>query len=289
VSAESQRVAAGPGIAADSSARALTSQLGQVWDSLASLGAALSDSDWDAPTPCPGWRVSAQYAHVIGTESMLLNRPNPEIDPGRPEHVHNDIGGFNEVWVAALASETRESVLARLAEVTSARKKALAAMGEQDFSAPSWTPVGQADYRRFMQVRTFDCWVHEQDIRDAVGRPGHEDGPVAEQSVDEIVRALGYIVGKKAGAEPGSSLRITLTGPVRREVNAAVVDGRARVVEGLEGKPTASLAMSSTAFTRLACGRIAPATVMDGALGGVEMSGDAAFAQRIVDHLAFTI
>ena len=260
-----------------------------MWDSLASLGAGLNDAEWGRLTPCPGWRVSAQYAHVIGTESMLLGRSNPEIDPGRPEHVHNDIGGFNEVWVAALASESRDAVLARLAEVTSARREALAAMSEEDFSAPSWTPVGNADYRRFMQVRTFDCWVHEQDIRDAVDRPGHEDGPVAEQSVDEIVRAIGYIVGKKAGAEPGSSLLISLTGPVHRDVKVAVIEGRARSVEGLEGPPTASLTMSSTAFTRLACGRITPATVRDGAVGGVQTSGDTAFANRVVDHLAFTI
>ena len=107
-------------------------------------------------------------------------------------------------------------------------------MGEDDFSAPSWTPIGQADYRRFMQIRVFDCWVHEQDVRDAVGRPGHEDGPVAEQAVDEIVRALGYIVGKKAGAPEGSSVTIELTGPVARSIHVAV-DGRAAVVDRLPG------------------------------------------------------
>ena len=203
-----------PGIAADSSASALKGQLDEVWRSLATLGAGLGDADWDAPTSCPGWPVSAQYAHVIGTESTLLGRPNPEVVPGRPDHVRNDIGGFNEAWIVSMASEPRESVLARFVEVTSARREALAAMGEAEFAADSWTPIGPADYRRFMQIRVFDCWVHEQDVRYAVDRPGHDAGPVAEQSVDEIVRALGYIVGKKAGAEPGSSVRISLTGPV---------------------------------------------------------------------------
>lgn len=84
-------------------------------------------------------------------------------------------------------------------------------------------------------------------------------------------------------------MRISLTGPVRRDINVAVIDGRAGAVEGLEVTPTASLALSSTAFTRLACGRVAPAAVRDGALGGVEASGDTAFAERVVDHLAFTI
>jgi uncharacterized protein (TIGR03083 family) len=278
-----------PGLVADSSASALKAQLDEVWTSLGTLGAGLSDADWRAPTSCPGWSVAAQYAHVVGTESMILGRPNPEVDPGRPDHVRNDIGGFNEAWVVSLASEPRESVLARLAEVTSARRAAMAEMTEDDFVAPSWTPVGQADYRRFMQIRVFDCWVHEQDVRDAVDRPGHDDGPVAEQSVDEIVRALGYIVGKKAAAPPGSSVRISLTGPVKRDIEVAVVDGRARAVAGINGSPTTTLTMSSTAFTRLASGRVAAASVMTGAFGGVTLAGDTTFGERIVAALPFTI
>jgi uncharacterized protein (TIGR03083 family) len=278
-----------PGIAADSSAPALTSQLDEVWTSLAALGAGLDDAEWNAPTSCPGWPVSAQYAHVVGTESILLGRPNPEVLPERPDHVRNDIGGFNEAWVVSLASESRESVLARFAEVTAARREALAAMGEDDFAADSWTPIGPSTYRRFMQIRVFDCWVHEQDIRSAVGRPGHQDGQVAEQAVDEVVRALGYIVGKKAAAGPGSSALISLTGPVKRDIDVAVVDGRAQVVAGIDGSPTATLALSSTAFTRLACGRVAAPSVLGGAYGGVTLGGDATFAERIVSSLPFTI
>ena len=34
------------------------------------------------------------------------------------------------------------------------------------------TPVGPGTYGLFMEIRVFDCWVHEQDVRRAVGRPG---------------------------------------------------------------------------------------------------------------------
>lgn len=278
-----------PWIAADSSSEAIKSQLAEVWDSLAALGDDLTDEDWNQPTGCPGWPVSAQYAHIIGTESMLLARPGPEVDPGRPEHVRNDIGGANERWVVALAAAPRKEVLDQFSEVTAARRQALAGMGEDDFSEPSWTPVGQADYRRFMQIRIFDCWVHEQDVRQATGRPGHEDGPVAEQSVDEVARAIGYIVGKRAGAPDGSSVRIQLTGPVRRTVDVGVIDGRARPVEAFDREPTAGLTLGSSAFMRLACGRIDPAAVLDGALGGVSFSGDGDLARQVAEHLAFTI
>jgi uncharacterized protein (TIGR03083 family) len=278
-----------PGIVAESSARALESQLDEVWSSLATLGAGLSDAEWDAPTACPGWPVSAQYAHVIGTESVLLGRPSPELPPVQLDHVRNDIGGFNEAWILSMAAEPRQSVLDRFVEVTSARRKALAAMGEDEFAADSWTPIGPADYRRFMQIRVFDCWVHEQDIRYSIGRPGHDDGPVADQSVDEVVRAIGYIIGKKAGAGPEASVSITLTGPVGRQIEVAMVAGRARVVAHIDGSPAATLSLSSTAFTRLACGRIDAPALRAGAFGGVLLGGDTAFGERIVDSLPFTI
>ena len=271
-------------MAPGNSAAALTAQLDDVWSSLGDLGASLTDKEWGRPTACPGWAVSAHYAHVIGTESTLLGRPKPEVDPGRPAHIRNDIGGFNEVWVAALAEVPRVEVMARFAEVTNARREALAAMGEDNFSEPSWTPVGQADYRRFMQIRVFDCWVHEQDVRTAVERPGHTAGPVADQAVDEIARALGFIVGKKAGAPEGSSVTFELTGPVSRKLHV-VVDGRARLVDRLDDPPTVTVTLGSGAFTRLACGRVDPAAV----LGEIQLSGDTELGQRIVTGLPYTI
>lgn len=278
-----------PGIAAASRAADLTSQLEEVWRELAELGARLDDSSWHAITPCPGWDVAAQYAHLVGTESMLLGRANPEVEPGKGDHVRNDIGGFNEVWVVALSGCAREEVLAHFQEVIAERTKALRAMSEEDFTEPSWTPVGKADYRRFMQIRVFDCWMHEQDIRDSVGQPGHETGPVAEQSIDEIVRALGFVVGKKAGLPADSTVRFRLTGPVHRNLDVAVVEGRATVVPSLDDAPTVSLSLSSGAFTRLAGGRVEPATVLGGALGGVGMEGDRELGEKVVSNFAFTI
>ena len=108
-------------LAADNSKGGLVAQLEEVWDSLAVLGADLDDAGWATDTRCPGWPVSAQYAHIIGTESMILGRPNPDVKaPAGAAHVRNDIGGFNEVWVTALAAQPREEVLEAFAEVVSA-------------------------------------------------------------------------------------------------------------------------------------------------------------------------
>jgi uncharacterized protein (TIGR03083 family) len=173
-------------------------------------------------------------------------------------------------------------LLEKFRHTTARRLEALRALTDAQWDEPSWTPVGKADYRRFMQIRVFDSWVHEQDMRTAVGQPGHGDGPAAEQAIDEIERALGYVIGKRAGAPDGSSVTIELTGPVTRNIHVAV-DGRAAVVATLPDVADVILRLSSDTFVALACGRVDPADV------AIAIEGDQELGQRIATNLAFTI
>lgn len=262
----------------------LTGELEETWASLLELCGGLDAGQWRQPTACPGWSVHDQVAHVMGTEAMLLERPSPEVDIGAPEHVRNDIARFNEAWAVAWRDRPDRELLDELRAVTDQRLAALRAMNDDAFDAPSWTPVGKATYGRFMQIRVFDCWVHEQDIRRAVDRPGHQDGPAAEEAVDEVVRSLGFVIGKKVGAPDGSRITIELTGPVRRAIHVAV-DGRAKVVDDLDRAADAIVRTDSMTFAALACGRIDAAAAGDSAV----VSGDAELGARLVANLAFTI
>jgi uncharacterized protein (TIGR03083 family) len=273
------------GTVASSTAPALADQLASVWTSLAQVGASLTDDDWARPTACPGWTVADQFAHVVGTESMLLGQDAP---PGATEglaHVRNDIGRVNEGWVQHYRTLGPAAVLRDLADVTARRLDQLRAMDEAAFDAPSWTPIGPGTYRRFMQIRVFDCWVHEQDVREAVGQPGHLQGPAAEQALDEVVRALGFIVGKRAAAPQGSRVRVEVHGPLERTVDV-LVDGRAQVVAP-DGPPTATISGAADVVLRVACGRRPPLDEL--AAGRLTVSGDEALARSVVEQLGYTI
>lgn len=263
----------------------LVELLGWEWSTLADFLGSLPEPTWSKPA-LPGWDVHDTVAHLVGTEHMLAGAAQPEVSPDveRAEHVRNPIARLNERWVAFLRPLSAAELLADFRAVTADRLAALRAMSVEEFDAPSWTPVGDATYGRFMQVRLFDSWMHEQDIRTAVGLAGNEDGPVAELAVDEVADALGYIVAKRAGAPDGSSVQITLTGPVRRQI-CVVVDGRARVVAALDGEPTAGIALSSSLFLRLVGGRQDP----EASLAEIELLGDAALARRLATRLAYTI
>ncbi|MDQ6838061.1 MAG: maleylpyruvate isomerase family mycothiol-dependent enzyme [Actinomycetota bacterium] len=273
----------------------LIDQLRVTWASVADLCSSLTAAEWRAPTDCPGWDVRAQVAHLVGTESMLAGRPTPAVDGPYGAHVHNDIAKFNEAAIESFAAVSDTGLLAAFSAITAERLAALSSLDEQGWEAMGPTPIGQAPYRRFMEIRVFDSWVHEQDIRFATGRPGHRSGPAAERCVDEAVGALGFLVGKRAQAPEGSHVRFSLAGsPVpsagpttQRDVDV-VVDGRARVVPAASaGTPTATVHTDAITFVRLGCGRITAGAAL--ADGTVTLSGDAELGERVVANLTFTM
>ena len=260
--------------------------LDEVWSSLRVLLADLADADWRAATALPGWDVQANVAHIIGTEKMLAGEPQPDVavDRETTPHVRNDIGAFNEAWVSALAGSEPAVVLALFDDTTAQRSAVLRAMPQEEWDAESFTPAGRDTYGRFMQIRVFDCWFHEQDIREAVGRPGHDHGPAVEVALDEVANALGFVVGKRAGAPAGARVHFRLTGPTERDVFVEVGE-RAAVVPKLDGDATVTITVPVVAFTRLCGGR---RTASDFA-GQVGIEGDQELGERVLANLAYTI
>ena len=263
------------------------SSLFGTWDSLDRLLTGLSEQQWQTPTPLPGWCVHDVVAHIIGTESVLqgLSAPDAEIDPSTLDHVRNDVGIANERWVRHLSSESGAELQERFRSITADRRKRLTDMSDDDWNAPTLTPVGPESYGRFMRVRLFDCWMHEQDIRDGVGWPPSDaelSGPAARLALDEIAATMGYVVGKLGKAPDGSRVAIELTGPLTRTIRVAV-DGRAQVVGDFGGlDPTSTIRLDGLLLTRLAGGRTDDTA-------GIELSGDKEVGARVVEHLNFVI
>ena len=48
------------------------------WDDIDRLVAPISEDQWRTPSALPGWTVHSLVAHMVGTESMLLGKPNPD-------------------------------------------------------------------------------------------------------------------------------------------------------------------------------------------------------------------
>jgi uncharacterized protein (TIGR03083 family) len=249
--------------------------LGATWSALDAVAAALTPEQWGAQSLCPDWKVHSVLAHATSIEQVLVGW-----DPGG-EAPFAGIGPIHR----QLADLAPDELLAQFRRVVDQRGAELAGMTDDDFATPGPTPVGPATYGRFMNIRVFDSWVHERDIRVPLGIPGDDGGPAAETALDEVHSSLGYIVGKKIGLEDGKSIAFELTGPVSRRMLVRV-DGRAAVVEEL-ANPDTTVTTDSLTFMLLACGRIDPAQPI--ADGRVKWIGDDDIGARAARNLRFTM
>lgn len=265
--------------------------LSDQWDALTELLTGLDEHRWRAPSPLPGWTAFDVLAHIVGTESLLLGEQPPAPDPKQPKvevqslpHVRNEIAVLNETWVRGLRPLSGEQLLQRFREVTRRRLDALAAMSDEQWTAPSSSPVGEVPYARFMRVRLFDCWMHELDIADALEVRVDEGGPRGEMAFAEFSVSLPRVLVKLGKAPEGSRIVFELTGPLARTLNIRV-NGRARYVDELDEPATVTIEMDSGLLVRLGGGRV----TADSELGRIRFRGDSDLGRRLVRKLAFTI
>jgi len=262
--------------------------LAETWEALAEVCRELSTTEWALPTECPGWDVKDQLSHLIGIERSLMGEAVPEWNGPLGPHVKNDFGAMNERWIAVRRPLPGAEVRAEFVEVTRTRLAQLATRSETEWAFVGFSPVGDVPYAVFMEVRAFDSWVHEQDTRRALDRPGGSGNHASALSLDRVQGAMPFVVGKQAGCVDGTVVRFDVSGPGddARAFTVAVEGGRAREV-GDDVAPTTTLSLSSLDFVRLGCGRATAAQVE--AAGGVALSGDAAAGRSVLGAMNFMV
>lgn len=263
-----------------------TEALAETWGGLAEACWELSSNEWALPTECPGWDVKDQLSHLIGIERSLMGESPPEWDGPLGDHVKNDVAAMNEAWVAVRRPLEGAVVRAEFVEVTGTRLEQLRERTEEEWAVVGWSPVGEVPYAAFMEVRAFDSWVHEQDARRALDRPGGSGDSASALSLGRVEGAMPFVVGKKAACTDGTAVRFDIAGPGgdARAFTVAVEGTRARTV-GDDVTPTVTLSLSSLDFLRLGCGRATAADV--DAEGGIAMEGDATVGRRVLDAMNF--
>ena len=260
--------------------------LGETWTGVAEACWDLSATEWELPTECPGWDVKDQLSHLIGIELAIMGEPAPEWSGTLGPHVKNDFAATNELFVAVRRATPGPSVLAEFVEVTTARLAQLDVLTAAEWAALGYSPMGEVPHAEFMRVRVFDSWVHEQDVRRALDRPGGGGNEASEISLDHTQRAMPFVVGKKAGCADGTAVRFEVAGEGRdeRSFTIAVAGGRARLA-GDEVAPTVTLSLSSIDFMRLGCGRTTSTALQEA--GAVSVHGDVPAGQAVLAAMNF--
>lgn len=258
-------------------------KLEECFRSLSDLGASLTEAEWKSPTDLPGWTVQDNLSHLVGIERMMEGLPGTAHRATARDYVRNPIGEANEHEVDARRALPGADVLEQWNEIAAARLATLRSAGDDYFDRETMTPTGPGTVADFLHIRVLDCWAHEQDMRRAVGKPGHLSGPVAEHTIDRLIRTVPIVVGKRAGTPEGGAVVIDITGGVQRHLVCEVHDGRAAIVGAPTHEPLCTITLDTEAFAALAMGRRTAAQV------DATVTGDAELAAKVLGQFNMMI
>jgi uncharacterized protein (TIGR03083 family) len=260
-------------------------KLEATWRSTSALGAELDEQDWKMPTDLPGWTVQDNLAHLIGIERILQGLPAAPAPSELGTHVKNPIGQSNEAAIEARRGRSGSEVLTEWNALADLRLLTLRSADEAHFAKETMTPTGPGTMADLLHIRVLDCWIHEQDMRRAVGRPGHMAGPAAEHTIDRLVRTIPIVVGKRAATPEGGAVVVDIVGDVNRHIVCEVTGGRAALVDSATHAPLATIRVDPEAFIVLATGRRSASDIAD----RIELTGDQSLGRRVVDNLNMMI
>lgn len=248
-------------------------------DGFVEVVATLRDDDWPRPTGCPGWSVHDVVAHVVGLEDVLTGGREPDVElPDGLPHVDNDISRYTERHVHARRGMSPSELVEELLTVVGRRRTQLA--GDLDVMAPSFLG-GEQPLGKSIGLRAFDIFSHEQDIRRAVGRPGHLDGPAAAAYLTRVLRGLANVLPDRVVADEAT---MTLDVVGDQEQTLWLDLGTGEVLDRVPEDPTVTMTFEFSDFVPLTGGRedaADPARL-------ATVRGNDALAARVLTSLGIT-
>ncbi|GGF45884.1 hypothetical protein GCM10011519_19690 [Marmoricola endophyticus] len=251
---------------------------------LVSFVRSLEESQGDLPTDLAGWSVRDVVAHTAHLEAVLAGAPEETVEvPEDLEHVRGTMGTYTEQGVIARRDRSLASLADEIEDATARRTSALRA-DPPDLSSPAPGGFGALGWtwQVLLGNRPLDVWVHEQDLRHAVGRSVNLDCAASRHVVATFTGSFGLVVAKRAKARPGQVVALEITDDPERVVVTVDENGRG-VAATVDTEPDVTLRMDTETYVLLSAGRRDPAAL------DVEVSGDdSGLAERILGAMALT-
>jgi uncharacterized protein (TIGR03083 family) len=189
----------------------------EILDALLDLLAGLSHEEWDAPTICPGWSVKDLAGHLLGDDVGMLSRRRDAYRRGNAAFAGwDDLVAFinrqNAEWVET-TRRLSPRLLCDMLRLTGAQVSAFfqsldpyALGGPVDWAGPDRAPVWLDLAREYTER-----WHHQQQIRDALSKPGLTEPRYLAPALDAFVRALPHAY-RNIDADGQTLIALTITG-----------------------------------------------------------------------------
>lgn len=194
----------------------------------------LAPADWDRPVPGSRWRVRDVVAHLLDTDLRRLSYQRDRHPPPPPDFEIAGAGDLvrfldqlNAEWVR-VCQRLSPRLLKELIALAAPRVVEL--FRDINPFAPALFPVawaGEESSRHWFDLaREYtEKWLHQQQIREAAGRPGLDGRDFLYPVLDTFLRALPFAY-RDVAAEPGTAVTVDVAGDA---------GGRWTVVRGKAG------------------------------------------------------
>jgi uncharacterized protein (TIGR03083 family) len=175
----------------------------------------LDADEWQRPTAAAPWRVRDVVAHMIGDDLNRLSRtrdghggPGPRPGEALAPFVHR----INDEWVQ-VAQRMAPRVLTDLLAHTSPRVLAMwdALDPEASTEGVYWAGPGPAPVWLDLARDFTEYWVHQQQVREATGRPDPGGPAVVHTVLDTFLRAVPHTLSAHPRPD-GTTLAVTVGG-----------------------------------------------------------------------------
>jgi uncharacterized protein (TIGR03083 family) len=266
----------------------LVNRLPALHRELISLLRGLQASDWERPTACALWSVRDITAHLLDDDLRRLSfhrdgQAPPVAGPLAGRALIDFVNAMNAEWVA-VARRMSPRVLTDLLEVTGPWVVEL--FGATDPLAPAHWPVtwaGDTESPHWFDVgRDYtERWLHQQQIRDAVGAPPLTAREWLHPVLDLFLRALPHAYAA-IPAPSETTVRIAIGGEAGGAWTLRREEATWRLYRGTAPSPAAAVTMSDDTAWRLFSKGLAP----EAARARTRLEGDQALAGVALGALA---
>ncbi|HYJ12494.1 MAG TPA: maleylpyruvate isomerase family mycothiol-dependent enzyme [Thermomicrobiales bacterium] len=247
----------------------------------------LTSEEWNRPTVCGDWTVKDLVQHMLGSHIGMISSwrddyHNPHFADGLDISTGNGllaaINRQNANWVAA-TQRISPRLLVELFRtigdefvVTTSTVDLMELSGPVDWAGPDPAPAWMQLAREYTEY-----WIHQQHIRDAVGKPGLTDRRMYFPVLDAFARAMPHNLHNSSAAE-GAVVRLVITGEAGGTWSARRANNRWDLIA--EGAPAvATVTLDQDLAWRLFTKGVRPAEAIE----RIDVCGKHGLARPIIE------
>jgi uncharacterized protein (TIGR03083 family) len=244
----------------------------------------LTPEEWDRPTACSGWTVKDVALHILGGDlgNIARRRDRVQAKSAPGEDLLAFVNRFNEDWVQATRRLSPRLIVDLLAF---SGPQLFAYLSSLDLMAlrggVSWAGLDRAPVWLDVAREYTERWLHQQHIREAVGKPGLTGRRFFAPVLGAFVYALPFTF-RDVDAPHGTAVHLHVSGEAGGDWSIIREAGGWTLYSGAHPEPTAQVIMGQEVAWRLFTRGLMP----DTAIQEVSIEGDQRLGEPVLRAVA---